>query len=201
MTFAVAAVLLTACGSTSGGANGDSAPKAAASPTVKYFTASDVTGLNRASAAAYKAITKAQKRRSQAACDRAGNRGYVPWRACWHGLLDPVKNSLSSVGAEFRVLAGQDFPTDCLTRLKSGGETYLGFAGRVQGLLKGIDSDKRAAQERALRVYPTTLNAVLGGSAKPFQDATQSCYSPQDLESINAKPTPSATPSSSSSGP
>ena len=52
-----------------------------------------------------------------------------------------------------------------------------------------------------MRTYGNTLTAISKGSAKPFQDATQACYSPKDLESINAKPTPSASPTASPSSP
>ena len=195
---AVAALLLTACGSSSdGGSTKDDGGKA----EVRYFTTSDGQGLNRASAASYEAITKAQARASQVACDKAGTQGYEAWRGCWHELLDPLKNALTSVGAEFRVLTSQDFPDRCIVELERGGQTFLGFAGRVQALLDGIDSDKRPAQVQAMRAYGNTLAAISKGSAKPFQDATAACYSPEDLESINAKPTPSASPSASPSSP
>jgi hypothetical protein len=194
---ALAALLLTACGSSS--ESGSSEEKAGGKPDVRYFVTSDGQGLNRASAASYEAITKAQARTSQVACDRAGSKGYLAWRECWHELLDPLENALTSVGAEFRVLTSQDFPEPCITELERGGETFLGFAARVQALLDGIDSEKRPDQVKAMRSYGTTLTAISKGSAKPFQDATQACYSPKDLDSINAKPTP-ASPSASPTG-
>ena len=149
---------------------------------------SDGKGLNRASAASYEAITKARARASQVACDRAGTKGYLAWRECWHELLDPLKNALTSVGAEFRVLTSQDFQDKCITELERGGETFLGFAARVQGLLDGIDSEKRPAQVRAMRTYGNTLSAISKGSAKPFQDATQACYSPRTSRASTPSP-------------
>ncbi len=196
---ALAALILTACGSSSDA--GSSKDDAGSKQDERYFVTSDGQGLNRASAASYEAITKAQARASQVACDRAGTQGYQAWRSCWHELLDPLKTALNSVGAEFRVLTSQDFPARCIVELERGGQTFLGFAARVQALLDGIDSDKRPAQVRAMRAYGNTLTAVSTGSAKPFQDATRACYSPEDLESINAKPTPSSSPTASPANP
>ena len=192
---ALAVLLLTACGASS---EADTSKEGGGSKAEeRYFVTSDGQGLNRASAASFEAITKAQARASQVACNRAGAQGYQAWRQCGHELLDPLKTALTSVGAEFRVLTSQDFPEECITELERGGETFLGFAGRVEALLDGIDSEKRPAQVKAMLSYGAQLSAISKGSAKPFQDATQACYSPKDLESINAEPAPSGSPTPS----
>ena len=67
----------------------------------------------------------------------------------------------------------------------------------VGGLLRGIDSKRRVAQVRALRIYGTTLGEISKSFAEPFQAVTQVCYSPKDLASINASPKPSPEPSPS----
>ena len=89
-------------------------------------------------------------------------------------------------------MAAKDFPKDCVTELESSAKAFKRFAGKVDGLLTGIDSDKAAAQAKAAKKYGATLGGVQGGFTKPFQDMTQVCYSPKELADINASPSPSS---------
>ena len=60
--------------------------------------------------------------------------------------------------------------------------------------LAGIDSKRRAAQVKALRIYGPTLGEISKSFAEPFRPVTQVCYSPKDLASIQASPRSSPSP-------
>ena len=191
----VLAFLLTSgCGS-----SGDretpsgSSPEASAKPA-GYFEEADTTAINKAASAAQKAGARAQDPKNYKKCDRAGRQGFDKWRACWHGLLDPFQAALNNLAAEMNALTSQDLPAACKSSLGSAADTFQRFARQVAGLLGGIDSDKRPAQVKSMRTYDKTLREIAAGYTKPFQDMTQVCYSPSDLESINATPESSATP-------
>jgi hypothetical protein len=91
----------------------------------------------------------------------------------------------------FRSLSTRNFPEDCAIQIKRAAQTFTAFAGRVDTLLGGIDSDQRAAQVNAARSYQATVDGITKGYNEPFRNLTQVCYSPEDLASINASPTPS----------
>ena len=183
-----AAVLLTSCGSGDPGSQ-KSEPSRSASPSAAYFTPADTAAINEAAAPAQAAGADTVAPAKMAACNKI--RDYPAWRACWHGLLDPFARELRNLSGEFKSLAAKDLPEDCVTELESAAQTFRGFAGKVEDLLRGIDSDKVAAQVKVAKRYSPTLTRVQGGFAKPFQDMTQVCYSPKDLASINASPSPS----------
>ena len=191
--FVVAAALtVSGCGSgdaepESGGEKGDPS----ASPTTSYFVRADTDAINAAAVKAQRTGAQAQAAKEQAACNKAGNRGYDQWRTCWHDLLDPFKTALTDLSAELETLAERDFSEDCVTSLEAAGAAFTGFATEVDGLLAGIDSKRRATQVRALKVYGTTLGEISKSFAEPFQAVTQVCYSPKDLASITASPSPS----------
>ncbi len=142
-------------------------------------------------------MRRRRRPRRRRACNKAGNRGYEQWRTCWHNLLDPFKASLTGLATELGTLAKRDFPEDCVTSLGAAEAAFTGFATEVEDLLAGIDSKRRAAQVRALRIYGTTLGEISKSFAEPFQAVTQVCYSPKDLASIQASPRPSPSPSES----
>ena len=196
----LAALLLTGCGSNGSKDSADepasgSGSSAKAEPTdAAFFEAADTSAINKAAAAAQKAGTAARADAASRRCDKAGSKGYDAWRACWHGLLDPFASSLDSLAAEMNTLAAHDLPSDCVTELSHAGDTFAGFARQVSALLAGIDSEKRAAQVKAMRTYTSTLDRIGSGYTRPFQALTQVCYSPKDLASINASPRASATP-------
>jgi hypothetical protein len=195
--FAVAlALAVSGCGSGDGGSESSgkkSAPEA--SPTAAYFVRADTDEINAVAVKAQRTGARAQAARQQATCNKAGSRGYETWRRCWHNLLGPFRTSLSGLAAEMGRLAERDFAHDCVDSLKAAQTAFTGFAGQVDGLLTGIDSSRRGAQVRALRIYGTTLGEISKSFAEPFRAVTQVCYSPTDLASINASPKPSPKPS------
>lgn len=194
VALVLAFLLTSGCGS-----SGDqkspsgSSPEASTAPA-GYFEEADTTAINKAASAAQKAGAKAQDQKNYTKCDRAGSKGFDQWRACWHRLLDPFQAALNALAAEMKALTSQDLPAACKSSLGSAADTFEGFARQVAGLLGGIDSDKRAAQAKSMRTYDKTLRQIAAGYTKPFQDMTQVCYSPSDLESINATPKSSPTP-------
>ena len=185
------AVAMTVSGC--GGGDGESGSDGekddpSASPTASYFVKEDTDAINAAAVKAQRTGAQAQAAKAQTACNKAANRSYEQWRTCWHNLLDPFKASLTGLAAELRTLAKRDFADDCVTSLGAAEAAFTGFATEVEGLLAGIDSPRRAAQVRALRIYDTTLGEISKSFAEPFQAVTQVCYSPEDLASINASP-------------
>jgi len=194
---ACAALLASGCGSggdASSGSSASASPSPTATPSAAYFVKADTAAINEAAHAAQAAGTKATARPSMNRCDRAGAKGYAAWRACWHGLLDPYQHSLEGLSTTLEALTGHDVPHACKTQLGHASDTFAGRADEVAGLTKGIDSDTRAQQVKAMHDYEKTLTAISYGYTKPFQALTQVCYSPQDLASINASP--SGSPSS-----
>ena len=180
-----AVLLLGACGS-GDSSSGKSDTDKSASPSAGYFTLDDTAAINEVAAPAQAAGAKAIAPARMAACNKSD--GYPAWRACWHGLLDPFARGLGSLSETFKSLAAKDLPEDCVTQLETAAETVSGFAGRVEGLLRGIDSDNAAAQAKTAKKYGATVSGIQAGFAKPFQEMTQVCYSPKDLASINASP-------------
>jgi hypothetical protein len=205
----VCAVLsLAACGSgeaapdssePSKSTTGSTGPKAetTTSPAASYFAQADSDAINKAAAPAQAAGTKAASAPAIAKCGRI--REYPAWRACWHALLDPFATRLTQLAGTLRSRTAGDRPSGCVAKVNGASEVFTGFEGRVEGLLAGFDSDDRAAQTKAVRQYRKTVQKILTGFAKPFQDVTQACYSPEDLASINASPSPGPSPSPSPS--
>jgi hypothetical protein len=190
------AMTLSGCGSGDGASeSGGDKRDPSASPTASYFVRADTDAINAAAVKAQTTGARAQAGKQQAACNKAGSRGYEQWRTCWHDLLDPFKAALTGLSAQLGTLAKRDFPEDCVTSLEAAGTAFTGFATEVDGLLAGIDSKRRAAQVRALKIYGATLREISKSFAEPFQAVTQVCYSPKDLASIKASPRPSPSPS------
>jgi hypothetical protein len=191
------ALAVSGCGSGDGG-SGSGGKKAApaATPTASYFVRADTNAINDVAVKAQRTGALAQAAKQQATCNKAGSRGYATWRTCWHNLLGPFRTALAGLAAELGTLAERDFPDDCIDSLEAAQAAFTGFAGQVEGLLAGIDSKRRGAQVRALRIYGTTLGEISKSFAEPFRTVTQVCYSPKDLASINAspKPSPSGSP-------
>ena len=191
-------LVVTACGAGDSGqkqAGGaaPSTPRASPSATA-YFRADDTASINKVAGAAQKVAARARANASIDRCNRQRSKGYAPWRACLHGYLDPAEQSLYVLADHMKELATHDLPASCVASLRRAGDTFAGFAAQVAALSKGIDSDKRAAQAKAVHTYAATLDKIAAGYTKPFQDLTQVCYSPKDLASINASP--SASPGS-----
>jgi hypothetical protein len=189
-----ATVLLAACGSGDDTAGKKAEPTESATSAASYFARTDTDAINAVADTAQKAGARAQAKASTLACNKSSDRGYQAWRACWHLLLDPFGKALGAVATEFGTFAGRDFPEDCGSALGAAQETFTGFATKVDGLLAGIDSQRRPAQVKALKSYNATLTSIAAGYTKPFQSVTKVCYSPKDLASINARPTPSKAP-------
>ena len=191
--LALCATVLTACGSgdpSSEKSEPGEAASPSSSPSATYFSLDDTAAINRAAAPAQAAGAKAIAPARLAACNRLED--YAAWRACWHGLLDPFARGLTRLSETFKSLAAKDLPDDCVSELQSAARTFNKLAGKVESLMTGIDSDKAAAQAKAARTYGATVASVQGGFVEPFQDMTQVCYSPKDLASINASPSPSS---------
>ena len=190
--FAVTiALTLSGCGGDGESGSGDAKDEPSASPAASYFVKADTDAINAALVQAQKAGARAQAPKAQAACNKAGDRGYEAWRTCWHNLLNPFEKALTDLAAELGRLAERDFPEDCVTSLGGAQAAFTGFAEEVDGLITGIDSQRRAAQVRALRLYGPTLGEISKSFAEPFQGVTGVCYSPKDLASITASPRPS----------
>ncbi len=183
----------TGCGSDAGSAEPRTSARSASpasTPEAVFFAESDSTAINEAAAPVQSSMVRAQAPAQLAKCNRTRSKGYPAWRACFHGLLDPLQQSLQALAAQLNTLAARDFPPDCVRSLGEAADTLAGFGGRVEVVLAGIDSDRRPAQARAMRTYSSTLARMGEGYVKPFQALTRVCYSPQDLESIDAQPTP-----------
>ena len=191
LLVACVTLVLCGCGSSSSSDGDAKEPSGPKTSDASYFVTADTEALNKAAATAQSAGTRARAVRNIKACNDID--AYPAWRNCWHGLLDPYAKALTDLGGEFTSLAKGDFPAACVAELEKGGDTFSGYAGQVSDLLVGIDSNERGAQVRATKAYQKTLDGIATGFAKPFQDITQACYSPEDLASINASP--SASPS------
>ena len=177
----------------SGGEKGDSS--ASASPTTSYFGRADTNSINAVVVKAQQTGQKAQSPKEQAACNKASDQGYQAWRTCWHNLLDPLQAALTGIATELGTLAERDFPKDCVTSLEAAEAAFTGFAAKIEGLLAGIDSKRRAAQVRALKTYSATLGELAKSFVEPFRPVTQACYSPEDLAKLKASARPSPSPS------
>jgi hypothetical protein len=190
------ALFLAGCG-TGGDPSGKSGsadgPSPSASPTATYLVRADTDAINKVAARAQKRGTVAQNAKRIDACDARSSAGYPAWRRCWHGLAGPFGTSLDAMAGTLTDLSARDFTPSCKEELRRAAATFAARAKAVERLLQGIDSDQRAQQERSMRTYVPSLQKMARKWAEPFQALTQACYSPKDLESINASP--SATPS------
>jgi hypothetical protein len=196
----LASLVVSGCGSDSAPAT-KSEPKSASSPTASqtaepsYFVAADTTAINKAADPMLKAGTKAQAEASIDRCNKFTEQGIAPYRRCLHALLDPFAAGLRGVATAFEALARRGFAESCATELGGAAQAFEDLATQVDQLMAGFDDDRRAAQVRSARTFQKKLDGVTQGYTKSFQALTQVCYSPQDLESINASPTPSPAPS------
>lgn len=200
-------LLASGCGADAGSSTAESSAESTtgsapstspdATPGATYFVEADTRAINEAAEPVRAALVRAQAAAPLARCDRTRSKGYPAWRACFHGLLDPLHESLQALAAQLNTLAARDFPADCVRSLSEAADTYAGFGGEVKDLLTGIDSDRRPAQARAMRTYSASLARMGEGYTKPFQALTRVCYSPEDLASIDAQPSnePSPAPS------
>jgi len=192
--FAVTiALTLSGCGGDGESGSGDAKDEPSASPAASYFVKADTDAINAALVQAQKAGARAQAPKAQAACNKAGDRGYEAWRTCWHNLLNPFEKALTDLASRLKTLSGRDFSKDCVAALGAAEEAFTTFAAVVDGLRSGIDSKRRATQVRTLRIYDATLGEISKGFAEPFQVVVQACYSPKDLARIQASPSPSAS--------
>jgi hypothetical protein len=183
------ALVLSGCGGDSGSdKSGTPSAEERKARDASYFATAETRAINTAAAAAQTAGAKAASTAHTAACSKI--KEYAAWRTCWHGLLDPFFSGLAGLSGVFRSLSTRNFPEDCAIQIKRAAQTFTAFAGRVDALLGGIDSDQRAAQVKAARSYQATVDGITEGYNEPFRNLTQVCYSPEDLASINASPTP-----------
>ena len=199
----VLTLALTGCGGGDGRAGADEEPSGASagpseSPSTEatYFVEADSDAVNAATARAQRSGAATTTPRRMARCDRAGEQqGYPAWRRCWHGLLDPFVRDLDGVAATLGTMAGQDLPSACTRELRAGKERFTTFGWRVEGLLAGIDAEDRAAQQRSMNSYRKVIGRVGEGFAPYFRTLTRACYSPSDLESIDASASAAASAS------
>ncbi len=193
------ALLLAGCGSgadaTSDDDDVDAGPSASPSksPSAAYFVRTDTDRINKVAEQARRGAVAATAQKRKDACDAAGGKGYAAWRRCWHALLDPFQRSLGKVAATMDDLATHDLPGRCRKELTRASGTFTARAEVVSGMLAGIDSDQRAAQERVMRTYDARLQKMGKAWSEPFVDLTQACYSPDDLASIEASASASPT--------
>lgn len=192
----VLTLLLSGCGGGSGDTSGGAgAAHASRSPSATYFGPAETAAINKAAGPAQQAGNDAQKAANLARCNRLGAKGYPQWRACWHGLLDPLQQSLNAFAAQLRTLASQDLPAACVSKLGEVADTFAAYATDVQGLLAGIDSDRRPRQVTAIHTYGRTLTEIAQGYTKPFHELTDVCFSPKELKRIRASRAASPSPS------
>ena len=144
-------------------------------------------------------MPRPRRRSSRRAATRPESKATSSGAAAGTSCSIPFRKALAGLATELGTLAEREFPEDCVTSLEAGEAAFTGFATQVDGLLRGIDSKRRVAQVRALRIYDTTLGEISKSFAEPFQAVTQVCYSPKDLASINASPKSSPEPSPSES--
>ena len=201
-------VLLSGCGTTSGGgarsssqsSSQSSSPSVAGNPSstegsgATYFTNTESDAINAVARPAQAAATRALTAANESRCNRLGSKGYAVWRACWHALLDPYAQGLRAIAAELGTLQVGEFPAGCLDGLKAADSTFRGFAQRVDRLLAGFDSNKRAAQVKAINGYTSTIRTIETGYSKPFQAVTRVCYSPEQLKKLDASTSASPSP-------
>lgn len=204
----VATLLLSACGSSSDEA-APASPRSSSSSSgatpgsggvtseavdETYFTDAESDALNvparTSQAAAARAVLPANQRR----CNRARDRGFGPWRACWHGLLDPYSKDLLAVGAAFELLSSGAFGDRCVSELKKSNQVFVGLSRRVDRVLAGIDSSRYSAQVKAINSYNQTVDGVEAAYAKPFRATTRVCYSPAVLEKLDSSASASPKP-------
>lgn len=199
-------VLLTGCGGsdTPAGASakagdetvtGEPTEGTAPSPAAQtYFKSADSDAINASYTKVLAAGAKAKDRERVAKCVKAGDKGYPAWRKCLHKLLDPFAATLTGLASGVGDLASPDLSAGCVSALDGAKSTFTAFRSKVDRLAAGFDSDDHEARKRAANGYFKTLEGIEAGYAEPFRVITQACYSPKDLESINASP--SASPSS-----
>jgi hypothetical protein len=209
MATLLVAVVLAGCGASSDSESGSDSTSAAgsgseaqkpgatsrATPSASYFTEEDTAAINKPAAAVQLAGTAVRDSKRIATCSSIRN--YPRWRKCWHRLLDPYSAALNELARVVLSLRSHDVPETCITELRNAAQTFAGFAAKVEAVMAGIDSEKRADQVAAGKAYGATMDDAAAGFVKPFQTITRACYSPEDLASIDASPsaTPSATPS------
>ncbi len=180
---------------TPGAASADASAEPTTEPTgatnATYFSRTESDSLNALSNKVWQAGTKAESPKQVEACNKAGGRGFGPYRTCLHGLLDPLSAAVGDLAAEFGNLADREFSTDCAASLRASQKTSSGLQSKLENLLAGYDSDDPKAQKRSAQGYAKTVTSLSPALTGIFQGITASCYSPEDLASINASPSPS----------
>ncbi len=181
----------TAGDAKTGAATPEESAGSSAVPGGTYFTRTETDEINVVAAKVSKAGAHAAETKRVKACNKAADRGVKPYRACLHKLLDPFATELGALATVFGTLAGRELPAECVESLGKAQVTYIGLKSQVEELLAGFDSDERKSQDRSAQKYYKTLDTIGAAYPKPFQEMTQVCYSPEDLASINASPSPS----------
>ncbi len=209
VAVSVAGLVLTGCSSdatapeTEGAPKDNSSPSATAStsatatataeaspsPDPTYFSGEESDLVNKAAAAAQSAGAATTAARRLAACNKIT--AYPGWRQCWRRLLQPYSAGLKDVAGTLTTLQKGDFPPACRSELADGAQRFTSFADQIDTLLAGLESPARSQQLRSAKRYSPTLNRIAGDFAEPFQKATQVCYSPEVLASVNADPSAS----------
>ena len=139
--------VLVGCGSSEAAKPRSSPSSSPSAKAATYFTRTDTDAINKVAAAAQKAEATALARATTQRCDRLGKtKGYPAWRACWHRALTPVATTLTTLAGEFTSMSSREgFPAACAAELRKAGSSFSALAARVQPLVSGIDSEKRAA--------------------------------------------------------
>lgn len=194
IVLTLASLVLCGCGSDASSEAGPAPSKQSGSsssgpPASDFFVAEDTAAINKDSAAAQDAGANARTATNISRCNKIV--ALPAWRTCLHRLLDPVARGHAALAETFATMAKRSFPPECVAALARSEQTFAGFGKRIEALLRGLDDDDRRAQTKATTSYVSTLDGISEDYAKPFQELTQVCYSPQDLASINASPTPS----------
>ncbi|MEO5852424.1 MAG: hypothetical protein ABIQ15_07915 [Nocardioides sp.] len=193
--------LLSACGgdeSEPSAAESSSTPPedtASASPSPSaepgYFVSEDTDRMNGVLAAFDPLIKMAVAPKQLNECNRVAEEvGYAPWRTCLHALIDPLVANLNDVATAIRASERASINPECSTAVEVAATFFDSERAGLVGLMKGFDSDDRAAQARSAGKLSATLLKLQRGINKPLTDLSQPCYSPEDLAAI----TPSASP-------
>ncbi|MCY7395293.1 MAG: hypothetical protein LH468_03910 [Nocardioides sp.] len=156
-----------------------------------YFVSEDTDRMNGALAAFDPLMKMAVAPKRLNECNRVAEEvGYAPWRTCLHALIDPLIANLDDVAAAIRASDRASINPECSTAVEVAATFFDSEHAGLIGLMKGFDSDDRAAQARSAGKLAATLLKLQRGINKPLTDLSQLCYSPEDLATI----TPSASP-------
>lgn len=191
---AILATVVTGCGGADG-AGGSSAPSAAAQsetpaePT--YYTEADTDALNAVIGPASTAQQQMTRRAAVEACNGL-REDLKSWRACWTALVEPAARGLGQASTTVLGQVADDMPQACADASEEYASALKAARKDLERLLQDLTNGKAAVQRRAARDYAKSAEAAGTALTEALPDLTQACYSPADLASIEASPSPTS---------